>query len=279
MASGRLYVVATPIGNLEDITIRALDTLKSVGLIAAEDTRHSKKLLNHYAIDTPLTSYHEHNEAEKANELVLELQNGRDVALITDAGTPCISDPGYRVVRMAQEAGIPVAVVPGPSAVVAALSISGLPTDSFTFHGFFPRKRSEASSAARALLDQPGTHVFYESPHRLMATLKIVAEHLPDAEIGIARELTKTYEELLRGSAQDILERLGDADVRGECVLLVYAAARAKAETAKSPEELRALVEEAICQDGLSRRDAIRLVASNLGIPRNEVYAAAVVEE
>ncbi|MFA6240007.1 MAG: 16S rRNA (cytidine(1402)-2'-O)-methyltransferase [Candidatus Hydrogenedentales bacterium] len=279
MAFGRLHVVATPIGNLEDISIRAVNTLKSVALIAAEDTRHSKKLLNRYAIETPLTSYHEHNEAEKANELLLELQNGRDIALITDAGTPCISDPGYRLVRLAQEQGISVVAIPGPCAVVAALSISGLPTDRFTFHGFSPRKASESTHLVQALADVPGTHVFYESPNRLKAALETIAKYLSQAEVCLARELTKTFEELLRGSAQDVLERLGESDVRGECVLLISVPARSKAESMRSPEELRVLVEEAMREDALSRRDAIRRVAKELGIPRNDVYSAAVIEE
>ncbi len=279
MAFGRLHVVATPIGNLEDISIRAVNTLKSVALIAAEDTRHSKKLLNHFAIETPLTSYHEHNEAEKANELVLDLQNGRDIALITDAGTPCISDPGYRLVRLAQEQGISVVAIPGPCAVVAALSISGLPTDRFTFHGFFPRKASESTRLVQALADAPGTHVFYESPNRLKAALETIAEHLLQAEVCVARELTKTFEELLRGTARGILDRLGDSDVRGECVLLISVPARLESESIRSPEELRALVEDAMREDALTRRDAIRRVAKELGIPRNDVYSAAVTEE
>lgn len=278
-ACGRLYVVATPIGNLEDISLRALGVLKSVALIAAEDTRHSKKLLNHFSIDTPLTSYHEHNESEKAQELIQEVLNGRDVALISDAGTPCISDPGYRLVRAAHEAGICVVSVPGPCAVSAALSISGLPTDRFTFHGFFPRKNSESANLLQSLDDLPGTHVFYESPNRLKKALEGVAKHLPEVEVRVARELTKTFEELLLGSAQEILDRIGTAEVKGECVLLLSVPSRTSRETEKSPEELRALVEELMRAQNLSRRDAVRRVAANLGISRNEVYSAAVTDE
>ncbi|MBX7257992.1 MAG: 16S rRNA (cytidine(1402)-2'-O)-methyltransferase [Candidatus Hydrogenedentes bacterium] len=271
--------MATPIGNLEDISLRALGVLKSVALIAAEDTRHSKKLLNHFSIDTPLTSYHEHNESEKAQELIQEVLNGRDVALISDAGTPCISDPGYRLVRAAHEAGICVVSVPGPCAVSAALSISGLPTDRFTFHGFFPRKNSESANLLQSLDDLPGTHVFYESPNRLKKALEGVAKHLPEVEVRVARELTKTFEELLLGSAQEILDRIGTAEVKGECVLLLSVPSRTSRETEKSPEELRALVEELMRAQNLSRRDAVRRVAANLGISRNEVYSAAVTDE
>lgn len=276
MACGRLYVVATPIGNLDDISMRALGVLKSVALIAAEDTRHSAKLLRHYAIDTPLTSYHEHNESEKAADLIAKLQQGLDVALITDAGTPCISDPGFRIVRLAQEAGVPVLSIPGPCAAVAALSISGLPTDRFMFHGFFPRKHSESLKYLHSLLHVPATHVFYESPNRIEKSLTAIRDRMPHAEICLARELTKTFEELLRGTAHDLLQHIGEHDVRGECVLLISVPEDRNAGPALSRDELRDRVQLAMTERGLSKRDAVRVVASESGMSRNEVYAAAV---
>ncbi|GMU93310.1 MAG: ribosomal RNA small subunit methyltransferase I [Candidatus Hydrogenedentota bacterium] len=272
MGQGRLFVVATPIGNLEDITLRALRVLKSVRLVAAEDTRHSRKLLQHYQIDTPLTSYHEHNETGKAQALVGVLKEGRDVALITDAGTPCISDPGYRIVRAARDAGIEVVAVPGPSAVVAALSVSGLPPGRFTFHGFFPRKQNEAGRVLAHLKAAGGTHVFYESPHRVAATLGRIEKALPDAEVCVTRELTKTFEEVAHGSAGSLRTRFSGGPVRGECVVLIHAEAQSQL---PGPLRIRELVERAMAKEGLSRRDAVREIAAQLGVPRNVVYDAA----
>jgi 16S rRNA (cytidine1402-2'-O)-methyltransferase len=274
MDKGRLFVVATPIGNLEDISARALRVLREADLIASEDTRHSRRLLDHYGIGTPLTSYHEHNETQKADALLRELDQGRNVALITDAGTPGISDPGYRVVRAARQAGYEVVSVPGPSALAAALSVCGLPTDRFSFHGFFPRKRSDADRLLDLVSRLGGTHVFFESPHRLVDALQAVAARLPEAQACVARELTKIHEEIALGSAGDLAERFAAGQVRGECVLLVHCEAKT-VEAALSPEDIRARVDAAVANEGLSRRDAVRKIAADLNLPRNAVYEAA----
>jgi len=275
MSLGRLFIVATPIGHLEDLSPRARRVLAEVALIAAEDTRHSRRLLGHCGIPTPLTSYHDHNESAKADVLLDALLAGRDVALITDAGTPCIADPGYRIVRAARQAGIPVVAVPGPSALVAALSVSGLPTDRFAFHGFFPRKVARAHALLDDLARIGGTHVFYEAPHRLLDTLGLLEQAMPGAECCLARELTKCFEETVCGSPGDLRRHFGQAPVRGECVLMVYLPPRDAAGDAPAPEALRDAVEALMAAEGLSRRDAILRVAGETGLPRNTVYRAA----
>ncbi|NUM54922.1 MAG: 16S rRNA (cytidine(1402)-2'-O)-methyltransferase [Candidatus Hydrogenedentes bacterium] len=275
MATGRLFVVATPIGNLDDIGARALRVLTSVSLVAAEDTRHSKKLLDHFQIRTPLTSYHDHNETEKAGALLDALREGRDVALITDAGTPCIADPGFRVVRAARDAGIPVETVPGPSAVVAALSISGLPSDAFAFHGFFPRKAKDADRAIEKARSFGGTHIFYEAANRVLDTLSLLAAKASDAEVCVARELTKMHEEVVRGTAKSVGEHFEHNPLKGECVILIYFGAAADSAASLTDDEIRAAVDDVIATQSVSRRDAIRAVASRTGIPRNRVYDVA----
>ena len=275
MASGMLYVVATPIGNLEDMTPRAVRILREVDWIAAEDTRHSRALLTRHDIRTPLTSYHEHNEQEESVRLVASLETGKNGALISDAGTPCISDPGYRLVRAAREADVPVVAVPGACAPIAALSVSGLPTDRFTFHGFFPRKRSAAVQLLESLHALGGTHIFLEAPGRVEASLTAVADVMPDAETVIAREITKRFEEVLRGSPQALLEQIRGKGLRGECVLLLYAPTGAAPGEEMDDEALQGLVAEAMASGELSYRDAVRRVAEETGVPRNRVYAAA----
>lgn len=275
MATGRLFVVATPIGNLDDIGARALRVLGAVSLIAAEDTRHSKRLLDRFGIRTPLTSYHDHNEPSKAGTLLDALRGGRDVALITDAGTPCIADPGYRVVRAAREEGIPVEAVPGPSAVTAALSVSGLPTDRFAFHGFFPRKQQDKQEAIERARAFGGTHVFYEAPDRVCATLAFLARTAAGAEVCVARELTKMHEEAVRGTAGSVARHYEDHPPKGECVILVHFGEDENAPAELGDHEIRAAVEEAMTAHALSRRDAVREVAARLRVPRNRVYDAA----
>jgi 16S rRNA (cytidine1402-2'-O)-methyltransferase len=222
---GILYLVATPIGNLEDITLRALRVLKEVDLIAAEDTRHTQHLLTHYGIKTPLTSYHEHNERRKAQFLVERLQSGNSVALVTDAGTPAISDPGYRLVTAAIAAEIPVTPIPGPSAVTAVLAASGLPTDRFGFEGFLPAAKSDRRGRLHALKDDTRSLVFYEAPHRLKECLRDICEILGDREVVLAREVTKIHEEFRRGLASEQLGKLANQEVRGEITLVVRGAA------------------------------------------------------
>ena len=221
MSSGTLTLVATPIGNLGDITFRAIEVLKSVDAIYAEDTRHSRRLLTHYSITTPLSSYHDHNEARVTPSIIARLQRGENVALITDAGTPGVSDPGFYLVRAALEAGVPVTMVPGASAVLPALVLSGFPCEAFVFAGFTPRKPGELGRAIASLEHETRTTVFFVSPHQVHKVLDALAQRLPDRPVAVARELTKLHEEVVRGSAVEVREHFVKADARGELVLVV----------------------------------------------------------
>jgi 16S rRNA (cytidine1402-2'-O)-methyltransferase len=219
--SGTLYVVATPIGNLEDITLRALRILREVALIAAEDTRRTRVLLSRYGIETPVTSYFEHNKLRRGPALIERLRAGENVALVTDAGTPGISDPGFHLVRLAREAGVPVVPIPGPAALVAALSVAGVPGDRFVFEGFLPVKRGRRLARLRELQALGRPIVLYESPHRLAATLEALAEVFGPAEVVLGRELTKQFEEVRRGTAAELLAAVRAEGVRGELTLVV----------------------------------------------------------
>jgi 16S rRNA (cytidine1402-2'-O)-methyltransferase len=219
--SGTLYLVSTPIGNLEDITLRALRVLKEVDLIAAEDTRRTKKLLNHYQIKTPLTSYFEHSSFKKTQSLLSQLKKGTDIALVSEAGTPSISDPGFKLTKRAIENRLKVVPIPGASASIAALSASGLPTNSFIFEGFIPRKPGKRRNFFLSLKDQEKTLIFYESPRRLITTLKDLLAVLGDRQIVIARELTKIFEEMIRGRISEVIELLEDKTIKGEITILV----------------------------------------------------------
>ncbi len=216
--AGKLYVISTPIGNLKDVTLRAIEVLKSVDAILCEDTRHAKKFLQHYGIDKPLISYFEGNENRRAPQIIQMLKEGQDIALISDAGTPTISDPGYRVVRMAREEGIQVIPVPGPSAIIAALSVSGLPTDRFIFEGFLPKKEGRRRKRLEELADFEGSIVLYESPHRIERTLKEILEIMGDRRVFIGREMTKMHEEYLFGWLSEIMDRVKP---KGEFVIVV----------------------------------------------------------
>jgi 16S rRNA (cytidine1402-2'-O)-methyltransferase len=218
---GVLYVVSTPIGNMEDITLRALRVLNEVGLIAAEDTRCTGLLLKRHGIHKPLTSYFEGNEQKKKEFLLARLQEGNRIALVSDAGTPGISDPGFRLVQLAIQHGIPVIPIPGPSAVIAALSVSGLPTDSFLFKGFLPHKAKKRGDLLKQLVEVKETLIFYESPHRISDTLKDIFEILGDREMVLTRELTKAYEEVVRGRVSTIQNRIGDRKLKGEITLII----------------------------------------------------------
>ena len=218
---GTLYLVATPIGNLADITHRALQVLKDVDLIACEDTRHTHKLLQHYGITTKTISYHEHNEQQRATQLIESLKQGSDVAVVSDAGTPSISDPGFRLVRAAIESEIPVVPVPGPSALISALIAAGLPTDEFFFAGFLPRESNARRARLGELQSVPGTLIFYEAPHRLAATLKDAHEILGEREAVVARELTKVHEEIRRGLLSELSRHYENEEPRGEIVVLI----------------------------------------------------------
>ncbi len=266
-AGGCLYVVATPIGNLGDMTFRAVQVLKEVALVAAEDTRHSRKLLVHYQIGTPLVSYHEHNARQKVDPLLEKLRAGQDVALISDAGTPGIADPGYRLVQACHAAGICVVAVPGPSALVGALSVAGVPTDRFTFEGFLPAKAVARRSLLqdRAGLDQ--TLVFYEAPHRLLAALNDLLEVSgPDRQLVVVRELTKLHEEVFRGSTAEALAHFGQSAVKGELVLILPPSEDAP--RVSMTVALRKMLEES----DLSRRDVVKMIAKEYGVPGSDVY-------
>jgi 16S rRNA (cytidine1402-2'-O)-methyltransferase len=216
-----LYIVSTPIGNLKDITLRALEILKSVDLIAAEDTRHTKNLLDHYEIQKPLTSFFEHNEDRKTGELIAKLKEGKNIALVSDAGTPGISDPGYPLLKAAQDAGIKVEVIPGPCALIAGLTLSALPAHEFTFLGFLPVKSGGRRKKLEDVKAQGRTVIFYESPHRVVKTLEDIADVLPEAQVVCCRELTKMFEEAKKGTAAQLLEHFNAHAPKGEFVILV----------------------------------------------------------
>mgnify|MGYP001815065444 FL=1 len=273
--AGVLYVVATPIGNLEDITLRALKILKTVGLIAAEDTRHSGRLLRHYDIKRPLQAYHEHNEARITPQIVQSLQAGRSVALVSDAGTPCISDPGYRLVRAAAQAGIEVVPIPGVSAAVTALSASGLPTDGFVFAGFLPKKGGRRKAALEALTKEPRTLIFYESPKRIQRLVADLHAALGDRPAVLARELSKLNEEFLRGPLSTVAQALAERDtIKGECTLLVAGGGEALDED-QWPAALRAL-RQGLASQEQPLAELVRQVAEQSGIARNKIYAEAL---
>lgn len=269
---GILYLVATPIGNLEDITLRALRILKEVDLVACEDTRHSRKLLNHYMITTPLTAYHQHNEEVKAERLVEKLRDGISIALISDAGTPGISDPGYRIVVACRNAGLPVVAIPGPSAVISALAISGLPTDAFVFAGFLPTKRAARQEVLTRLRAEQRTTLCYEAPHRLNETLSEIVELLgEDRPVAVARELTKMHEEVVRGSALEVRQIFAAREIRGEIVLMIAPSGDLDTPTITVDEALAQLLTE-----GTPLRAAVKQVAKAYGLPGDEVYKIAL---
>ena len=265
---GRLYVVSTPIGNLEDITYRAVRLLGEVAWIACEDTRHTRRLLDHYGIHTPMVSYHEHNEGERTLELIGQLEAGVKGALVSDAGTPLVSDPGYRLVHAAAAAGVAVEAVPGASAVLAALVASGLPTDQFHFAGFLPPRQGARTRMLESLRGEAATVIYYEAPHRILETLEDIGRVLAGREVVVARELTKLHEEVLRGSATEIHAQLAARDVvKGEFVVLVGRAV--------SPPPDDTPVDEAVelrIQAGLSRMDAMKAVARERGLSKRDVY-------
>jgi 16S rRNA (cytidine1402-2'-O)-methyltransferase len=266
--SGILYVVATPIGNLEDITYRAVRVLGEVNWIACEDTRQTRKLLEHYGIDTPRISYHEHNEIDRARELCARLLAGETGAIVSDAGVPLISDPGYRLVHSAVNAGVVVQPIPGPSALLAALSASGLPTDAFHFGGFLPPKPGQRAHALEALKDEHATLIFYEAPHRIVETLADIHSVLGDRDVVIAREISKIHEEFLHGTVSALQTRLAEREpLKGEITLLIAKATRPAVDD--RPIEVAV---EAQMKSGLSRMDAIKAVARSRGLSKRDVY-------
>jgi len=266
--AGTIYLVATPLGNLEDITLRALRVLREVDRIACEDTRHTGKLLKHFEISKPLLSLHEHNETERAHDVVERARQGESIAVVSDAGMPGISDPGYRVVQEAIAAEITVVPLPGPVALETALAASGLPTDAFRFGGFLPAKTTQRRKVLQALVDDPATLVFYEAPHRIVRTLQDALEVLGDRPAVLARELTKMHEEFLRGPVSTLLATLTARDsVKGEITLLIGRGAPPAV-----PEGTMAQRVEELIGQGSGRMDAIKQVAKERGLSKREVY-------
>ncbi len=276
MLAGTLFIVATPIGNLEDITLRALRTLAEVSLIAAEDTRHSQKLLTHFGISGKLTSYHDHNKEEKAEVLVARLKEGESVALVSDAGTPGISDPGYYLINRAVEEGIAVVPVPGVTAAMAAISVSGLPTDAFVFEGFLPQKQSRRKARLEELKAERRTIIIYEAPHRINACLRDAYAAFGDRRAALARELTKIHEEILRGKISDILREVASREPRGEYTLVIEGAREKGPGEEVSVLSLADHVEKLIREEGLTRKDAVEKVAKLRGVPRKTVYNESI---
>jgi 16S rRNA (cytidine1402-2'-O)-methyltransferase len=277
---GKLYVVGTPIGNLEDITLRAIRTLKKVDLIACEDTRRTQKLLNAYKIQTRTVSYHEHNEMTRAPELIIQMEEGSSIALVTDAGMPVVSDPGFRLVHLAVRHGIPVVPVPGASAFVAALAASGMPVDKFRFLGFLPSKKGERRKALEELKSATKTLVFYEAPHRLTEMLKDAREILGEREIVVAREVTKVHEEFLRGTIGTTLEYLKRRPAKGEITVLIgpHADSEAKA-GAPPPASIVSEIQAVIAERKVDDRAALKIVARTRGISKSEAYRLLQAEK
>jgi 16S rRNA (cytidine1402-2'-O)-methyltransferase len=266
--------VATPIGNLEDMTLRAIRTLTAVDLIAAEDTRHTSRLLAHYRIRTPLISCHEHNEDQRTPQLIDKIRAGGAVALVSDAGTPSVSDPGFRLVRAAIENGLDVFPIPGVSAAVTALSASGLPTDAFVFVGFVPKKKGKRMDLLRSLVDEPRTLLFYESPRRVRELLEDIHALMGDRQAVLAREMTKLHEEFLRGRLTDVQTELADRpEVKGECTLLIGGAPSA---TSISDTELDGVLRRALSAPGARVSSVSKALARQYGLPRKIVYEMAL---
>ena len=267
-------MVATPIGNLEDITLRAIRILKEVQLIAAEDTRHTRVLLDAYGIATPLISLHEHNEKERSAMMLSKLESGADIAYVSDAGTPCISDPGYHLVNLAQEHHIRVVPVPGPSAVIASLSVCGFPADRFVFYGFLPSKESQRRKFLESVQNEQNTMVFYESPARIAAVLQDVLDVLGDRQIVLAREMTKLYEDIRKGNVSDILSQISTVKAKGEFVLIVKGAVADS--VSFSDDDIREKLNRIWETEELSLRDAVYQVIRETGLSKRRVYNIAV---
>lgn len=274
--AGKLYLCATPIGNLEDITMRVLKTLREVDLIAAEDTRNSIHLLNHFEIKTPLTSYHEYNKIEKAYQLVEKMREGKDIALITDAGTPGISDPGEELVRICYEEGIDVTSLPGPAACITALTISGLQTRRFSFEAFLPRDKKERADVLKEMECDTRTLIVYEAPHHLQKTLKELLNVLGNRRVTICRELTKKFEEARRTTLSEAVEYYNDHEPRGEFVLVIEGKSRDEIRQAekKSWEDITIEEHMAIYESqGLDKKSAMKAVAKDRGVSKRDIYS------
>jgi 16S rRNA (cytidine1402-2'-O)-methyltransferase len=269
MPTGTLYIVSTPIGNLEDITLRAIRVLKEADIVAAEDTRHSRHLLDRYRIGTQLTSYHDHNKEEKAPVLVARLLEGKSVALVSDAGTPGISDPGYFLINLAIDRDIPVVPIPGATAAIAALSVSGMPTDRFVFEGFLPPKHLARLKRLQELSREERTLVFYEAPHKIIRAIEDMLEVFGNRRVVITRELTKIHEEMIRGTLSEGLKRLQEGTIKGEFTVIVHGATK---NPKKQDIDIAEYLKNLILHRGLSRKEAVSAAAEELGMPKKDVY-------
>ncbi len=276
LEEGTLYVCATPIGNLGDITLRVLETLKDVDLIAAEDTRHSRKLLGHYSIKTPLISYHQHNEKQRTNEIIARLKNGEKVALISDAGMPGISDPGQILIRRCMQEKIKVDVLPGPNAAITALVLSGMPTDSFLYLGFLPTNKNERKRVLKTISEFSSTVIIYEAPHRVTRTLEDILEILGDRDTAVARELTKLYQTVHKGLVSELLEKFQAIPPKGECCLLL-APLEQKIEQSEPADWLKEIKQLEL--KGMACKDAMKIAAKKYGVTKREVYKARLNQE
>ena len=274
---GKLYLCATPIGNLDDITLRVLNTLKEVDLIAAEDTRHSIKLLNHFDIKTPMTSYHEFNKVEKARVLVEKMKEGTNIALITDAGTPGISDPGEELVKQCYEAGIELTSLPGPAACITALTISGMATRRFAFEAFLPSDKKERQNVLEELKSETRTMIIYEAPHRLLKTLGELRDTLGNRRISVCRELTKKHETIFRTDLEAAIRHYETEAARGECVLVIEGRNREEMEKEKQAAWEQMTIAEHVAlyeQQGIQHKEAMRLAAKDRGVSKRDIYQA-----
>ncbi len=267
MEKPTLFLVPTPIGNLKDITIRALEVLNSVDFIVCEDTRHSRKLLNHYGIKKPLISYERFSEARKASEILKRLQEGKSIALVSDAGTPIISDPGSRLIARAREQGIRIEALPGPSALTAALSASGYEPP-FWFLGFFPRRKEKMEKAVLKMAASQDVVIFYESPRRVLKTLKMIRDRIPERQVCIAREISKVHEEYLTGTIREVVDRLADREVKGEITVLLEGT---EENETMNPETVRERA-AGLLKEGYSRKDILRILSEESGFNRNVIY-------
>ena len=273
-ASGVLYIVATPIGNMADITFRAIQTLKDVALIAAEDTRHTKRLLDHYAIRNRMVSFHEHNETRRTGMLVKRMKDGESIAIVSDAGTPTLSDPGYRLIREAIASGIRVVPIPGASAVLTSLCASGLPTDAYVFIGFVPRKEGKRRKTLKSLITETKTLVFYESPKRIKVLINDLMDTLGDRRGVLSREMTKRHEEFLRGNLSEILHVLAERpEVKGECTLVVEGGTEKEIPSA---DAIREEIFEGLHRDGIRLSSLVKRMADRYGLPKKQIYNEAL---
>lgn len=275
--AGTLYIVSTPIGNLQDISQRSLNILKECDLIACEDSRHTKKLLTHFSINTQLTSYHEHNENSKSQKLLEELNAGKDIAIVTDAGSPCVSDPGYRIVKLAISNSVKVVPVPGPSSVIAALTASGLPSDKFIFLGFLPKTKNQIQKITEQYMREPSTLIFFESPKRIKKTLSYLSEILGNRAASVCRELTKMHEEIVNGSLDVLSETFNQRDeIKGEITLVIAGFQQDKTESSDELNEVVYKRLETLNNLGLSLKDSVKVVCEDYSIAKKNVYEKAL---